>query len=126
MIADHGGEKSSPDPFRVMTKRSDSQRDSDTALEELVTDLLDCADLLRQIIDFMRGFRPAVRSDPHAPPVEVLIHAFVTEMVEPLAANRGLVELETASSVIEDFTRMIVEEMRRVPGVKVNGQKPVS
>jgi hypothetical protein len=103
-----------------MTKRSETHHDADTALEQLVTDLLDCADLLRQIIGFMNGFCGARRSDPDAPPIEVLIHGLVTDMVEPLAANRGLVELETASSVIEDFTRMVVEEMRRVPGVNVN------
>jgi hypothetical protein len=106
-----------------MTKRSDSSHRSEKAVEELVTDLLDCADLLRQILDLMRGLYRGGHSEPAIPPVEVLIQELVTSIVMPVAAPRPATELELASAILEEFTEAIQEEMRKLPRVKVTDHR---
>jgi hypothetical protein len=106
-----------------MTKRSDSAHRCEKAVEELVTDLLDCANLLRQILDLMRGLYREGHSEPAFPPVEVLIQELVTSIVMPVASARPPAELELASAIVEDFTEAIQEEMRKVPRVKVTDHR---
>jgi len=59
MIAYKGGENSLAGAFRVMTKRSDSERRTEAAVDALVAHVLDCADLLRRILDHMQRYHAA-------------------------------------------------------------------
>jgi hypothetical protein len=111
MIADPGGEKSAPRTSRVMTKRSDSQHRSEAAVDALVAHVLDCADLLRRILDHMRRYHAAGLSDPDSPPVEVIIQEIVMSVVMPVAAKRPARELELASRIVEEFTKTISREI---------------
>jgi hypothetical protein len=109
-----------------MTKRSDSQHRSEAAVDALVAHVLDCADLLRRILDHMQRSQAAGLSDPGAPPVEVVIQEIVMSVVMPVAARRPAAELELASAVVEEFTKTISREILLVPADSpgLNGGAP--
>jgi hypothetical protein len=115
MIAYKGGENSHAGAFRVMTKRSDSERRTEAAVDALVAHVLDCADLLRRILDHMQRYHAAGLSDPDGPPVEVVIQEIVMGVVMPVAVRRPAAELELASRVVEEFTKTISREILLVP-----------
>jgi hypothetical protein len=98
-----------------MTKRSDSQHRSEAAVDALVAHVLDCADLLRRILNHMQRFHAAGLSDPAAPPVEVVIQELVLSVVMPVAVRWPARDLELASAVVEKFTKTISHEILLVP-----------
>jgi len=94
-----------------MTKRSDSQHRSEAAVDALVAHVLDCADLLRRILDHMRRYHAPGLSHPDSPPVEVIVQEIVMSVVMPVAAKRPARELELASRIVEEFTKTISREI---------------
>jgi hypothetical protein len=104
-----------------MTKCSDSQQFPADPVDVLIGNLLDCADVLRRIVDHMQRFSEAGLSAPDTPPIEEVIREIVTGVVAPVAEKRAPAELELASAVVDELTKAICEEIHLVP---VDGTEP--
>ncbi len=91
-----------------MTKHSDSHN---PALYSLVDNLLDCAGVLRRIIEHMETFHAAGLSDLGALPIEVVLHGLVADVSAPVVGERPASDLELASTVIHELTEAMRSEI---------------
>ena len=78
-----------------------------SALDDLVSQLLDCGGVLSQIISRMVQFNASGRAAPDIAPIPVVAHSLIHDTITDLAEQYSEEEIRTSASVIKDVTQSI-------------------
>jgi hypothetical protein len=80
-------------------------------VDELVEQLLGIGGVLSQMISHMAAFEASGRSAPDAPPVLEVAHELIRSVIGPVIARHPAADLETATTIVDEVTTEICDEI---------------
>lgn len=87
----------------------------DDALDELVSQLLDCGAVLSQIISRMVQWESAGRSAPDAAPIPTVAHELISSVLDQVKRRHSRRDLKVAAAIVGAATEAIAEDIFFVP-----------
>jgi hypothetical protein len=93
-----------------MAKRTDSHR-SNSAVEELVTELLGCGAVLSQMISQMVEFEASGRSAPDAAPIPTVAHELIAGVLTDIKHRHSRRDLKVAAAIVGEVTESICQNI---------------
>jgi hypothetical protein len=93
-----------------MTDHLDSFQPPD-ALDELVTQLLECGAVLSQIISHMVRFQASGRSAPDAVPIPEVAHSLVRGVLENVRKRHSKRDIKVAAAIVQEATAAICDDV---------------
>jgi len=96
-----------------VTDHVDQSRPPD-ALDELVTELLDCGGILSQIISRMVEFQATGRSASDAAPIPEVAHSLIRSVLQDVAERHSRRDVKVAAAIVKQATGLICDEIFHV------------
>jgi hypothetical protein len=93
-----------------MTDHVDASHPPD-ALDDLVTQLLDCGGVLSQIISQMVEFQATGRSAPDAAPIPEVAHSLIRSVLDDVAERHSRRDVKVAAAIVKQATASICDEI---------------
>jgi len=93
-----------------MHENVDSSHPPD-ALDQLVTELLDCGGVLSQMISHMVEFQAAGRSAPDAAPIPEVAHSVIRSVLGDVGKRHSKRDIKVAAAIVKQATASICEEI---------------
>jgi hypothetical protein len=93
-----------------MTEHIDSSPPPD-ALDDLVTQLLECGSVLSQIISHMVQYQAAGRSAPDAAPIPEVAHSVIRGVLGGVGKRHSKRDIKVAASIVKQATASICDEI---------------
>jgi len=93
-----------------MSYHVDSSQPPD-ALDELVTELLECGAVLSQIISHMVQFQAAGRAVPDAAPIPEVAHSLIRGVLRGVGKRHSKRDIKVAASIVKQATASIGDEI---------------
>ncbi len=81
------------------------------ALDELVTQLLQCGGVLSQIISHMVRFQAAGRSAPDAAPIPEVAHSLIRGVLAGVGKRHSKRDIKVAAAIVKQATASICDEI---------------
>ncbi|MDQ6776870.1 MAG: hypothetical protein M3071_11800 [Actinomycetota bacterium] len=81
------------------------------ALDQLVTQLLECGGVLSQIISHMVQFQAAGRSAPDAAPIPEVAHSLVRSVLGDVGKRHSKRDINIAAAIVKQATASICAEI---------------
>jgi hypothetical protein len=85
------------------------------ALDELVSELLDCGAVLSQMMAHMIMCDAAGKSAPDAVPIPTVAHSLIRGVLIDVARRRSRRDVKVAAAIVRDATESIAENIFLVP-----------
>ena len=93
-----------------MPERNNST-DLEGALDDLVTELLECGAVLSQIIDHMVQFEAEGLSTPGTAPIPVMAHGLIRSVLTQVRHSHSRRDLKVAATIVRQTTEAISENL---------------
>ena len=87
----------------------------DPTLEALVSELVKFGGVMAQIIDHMARFSASGLSEPEAPPVDVVLHGLLGDVIRPTVRGRSSSDVRATTAMLAEVSQSITEEIYLVP-----------
>ena len=81
------------------------------ALDELVTELLECGGVLSQVIGHMVRFQAAGRSNPDAAPIPEVAHSLIRSVLRDVGKRHSKRDIKVAAAIVKQATASICDEI---------------
>jgi hypothetical protein len=88
---------------------------SPDALDELVTQLIECGAILSQIVGSMVQYKEAEGSPPGTAPIPDIAHGLIRSVVPDLAQRYSAAEIASAAAIVQQATKKMCDEIFIVP-----------
>ena len=107
-----------------MTDHLDSFQPPD-ALDDLVTQLLECGGVLSSIISHMVEFEASGRSAPDAAPIPEVAHSLIRGVLDNVGKRHSKRDIKVASRIVKEATAAICDDIFYV-GQSSSDQAPLA
>ncbi len=81
------------------------------ALDDFVSQLLDCGGVLSQIISSMVEFQSSGRSAPEAAPIPEVAHTLIRSVLEGADSRYSKRDIKVAARLVRETTQLICSEL---------------
>jgi hypothetical protein len=81
------------------------------ALDDFVTQLLECGGVLSQIISGMVEFQSSGRSAPDAAPIPEVAHTLIRSVIEDFATRFSKRDVKVAARIVREATQLMCSDL---------------
>ena len=107
-----------------MTKQLDGQHSAPDALDELVTQLLECGGALSQMINHMVKFEASGLGADNVVPIPEVAHSLIRDVLGSVTISYSKRDIRIAARIVEQATDRIANEIYLVSPEFIEENRP--